>query len=252
MRLQNRRVLGSTVLALGAALVLAGCGAGQLTQTSSQEPAVNGAYAQAGALSIRDAALQYPPNKQAYTVHSSAALTLTIVNTGGTDDELVSVTSDAAASAEIQGSKLVVAMNSLVVAPPVQTVAPGGDSASVTTSPSSSATTSSPASTSSGSKTTPTSTTTPPTTVTSSPTSTPTPTSTSASTSAPAGPVEPGKATIVLHDLNRPVWPGQTIKVTFVFRNNGEVTFDLPVQAPDQPHDGLHTEAAGATTKAGH
>src|SRR5262245_59691477 len=46
VRLQNRRVLGVTVSALGAALVLAGCGAGQITQTDTQQPAVNGTYAQ--------------------------------------------------------------------------------------------------------------------------------------------------------------------------------------------------------------
>jgi copper(I)-binding protein len=239
VRLQNRRVLGSTVLALGAALVLAGCGAGQLTQTASQEPAVNGAYAQAKALFIRDAALQYPPNKQAYAAGSSAALSLTIVNTGGTDDELVSVTSDAAASAEVQGSKLIVAMNSLVVAVPAQTGATGGDSASVTPSPTTtSPTTTSPSPTTSSSSTSST---------TSSSTTTPAPTSATS-----AAPVEVGKATIVLKDLGRPVWPGQTIKVTFVFRNSGPVTFDLPVAAPDEPRGGIHTEAAEATKKTGH
>jgi copper(I)-binding protein len=247
VRLQNRRVLGSTVLALGAALVLAGCGAGQLTQTSSQEPAVNGAYAQAKALFIRNAALQYPPNNQAYAAGSSGALSLTIVNTGGTDDELVSVTSDAAASAEIQGSKLIVAMNSLVVALPEQTGATGGDSASVTSSPTTSPTTtsSSPATTSSGS--------------TSSTSTSSTSTSSTSSTTTPppapttsAAPVEVGKATIVLKDFNRPVWPGQTVKVTFVFRDSGPVTFDLPIAAPAKPRGDVHTEAAEATKKTGH
>ncbi|HEV7973480.1 hypothetical protein [Amycolatopsis sp.] len=235
MRLQNRRVLGSTVLALGAALVLAGCGAGQLTQTASQEPAVNGAYAQANTVFIRDAVLQYPPNKKAYAQGSSAALKLTIVNTGGTDDELVAVATDAAGGVDIQGSKLVVARNSLVVSPSEQTGATGEDSVSVTPSP----------------------TTTSPTTSSSSPTSTPGSKSSTVTTSpsAPATtssatPLEVGKATIVLRDLKRPVWPGQTIRVTFTFRNAGPVTFDLPVEAPEHVREGAPAEAEAP--KAGH
>ena len=240
MRLQNRRVLGSTVLALGAALVLAGCGAGQLTQTSSQEPAVNGAYAQAGTVFIRDAMLQYPPNKKAYTQGSTAALKLTIVNTGATDDELVAVATDAAGSVDIQGSKLVVARNSLVVSPSEQTGATGEDSVSVTPS----TTTSSPTTSASS-----------PTSTSSSKSSTTTSSSVTTSPSAPATtssapPVEVGKATIVLRDLKRPVWPGQTIRVTFTFRNAGPVTFDLPVEAPEHIREGAPAEAEAP--KAGH
>jgi copper(I)-binding protein len=237
VRLQNRRVLGSTVLALGAALVLAGCGAGQLTQTSSQEPAVNGAYAQASALFIRDAVLQYPPNNKAYAEGSSASLKLTIVNTGGTDDELVAVSTDAAGGVDIQGSKLVVARNSLVVSPSEQTGATGGDSVSVTPSPTASPTTSPSApvtSPSSSSKST-------------APTSSSASTSPSApATTSSAPPVQVGKATIVLRDIKRPVWPGQTIKVTFTFRNAGPVTFDLPIEAPEHARPEAPAEAEGA------
>src|SRR4030088_2700089 len=93
-RLQNRRVVGAPVLAFAATLVLAGCGAGQITQTATQEPAINGANAQVGTLYIRNAALQFPPSGPAYRAGSSAALTLTIINGGPQDDELVGVTSD--------------------------------------------------------------------------------------------------------------------------------------------------------------
>src|SRR4030081_1810884 len=123
VRLQNRRVVGATLLAFAAALVLAGCGAGQITQTATQEPAINGANAQVGTLYIRDAALQFPPSGPAYKAGSSAALTLTIINAGQQDDELVGVTTDAASGAVIQGSKLVVAGSSLVISPPA--AAPG-------------------------------------------------------------------------------------------------------------------------------
>jgi len=237
VRLQNRRVLGVGGLALAAALVLAGCGAGQIAQTAGQEPAVNGAYAQAGPLAIRDAALQFPSNGQAYTAGSSAALMLTIVNETGQDDELLGVSSDAATGAVIQGSKIVVARNSLVVTPSKQ----AGGAASVTSTPSSpasSTSSSSPATTSSSSGA--------PTSSSSTSTATSTATSTSTPTSAPAttssAPVVVGQASIVLQGLKQPVWPGQNIRVTFTFRDAGSVTVDLPIASPSGD---VHTEAAG-------
>jgi copper(I)-binding protein len=228
VRLQNRRVLGSavlTALVMGAALVLAGCGAGQITQTAGQQAAINGADAQVKTLAIRDAVLQFPPNG-AYPTGSDAALQLTIVNDGSNDDELVSVSSDAAAGAVILGSKTIVARSSLFVTPPTA-------GAPVTTSPSSSApgaTSSSPATTtSSGSAS-------------ASPTSTsPTSTSPSSPTSSPS--VAIGTASIVLQGLKQPVWPGQTIKVTFVFRDAGTITVDVPLGTSDQPRTGdVHVE----------
>jgi copper(I)-binding protein len=232
VRLQNRRVLGSavlTALVMGAALVMAGCGAGQITQTAGQQAAINGADAQVKTLAIRDAVLQFPPNG-AYPAGSDAALQLTIVNDGSNDDELVSVSSDAAAGAVILGSKTIVARSSLFVTPPTA-------GAPVTTSPSSSATgvtSSSPATTtSSGSAS-------------ASPTSTSTstsPTSTSPSSPPSSPSVAIGTASIVLQGLKQPVWPGQTIKVTFVFRDAGTITVDVPLGTSDQPRTGdVHVE----------
>jgi copper(I)-binding protein len=242
VRLQNRRVLGSavlTALVMGAALVLAGCGAGQITQTAGQQAAINGADAQVKTLAIRDAVLQFPPNG-AYPTGSDAALQLTIVNDGSNDDELVSVSSDAAAGAVILGSKTIVARSSLFVTPPTA-------GAPVTTSPSSSApgvTSSSPATTtSSGSASaSPTSTSTSTSPTSTSPTSTsPTSTSPSSPTSSPS--VAIGTASIVLQGLKQPVWPGQTIKVTFVFRDAGTITVDVPLGTSDQPRTGdVHVE----------
>jgi copper(I)-binding protein len=240
VRLQNRRVVGATLLAFAAALVLAGCGAGQITQTATQEPAINGANAQVGTLYIRDAALQFPPSGPAYKAGSSAALTLTIINAGQQDDELVGVTSDAASGAVIQGSKLVVAGNSLVISPP----AAGPDTVSGTSSPSSSA----PATTSSS----PAASTSPPTSA--SPTSPSSTSSSPATTSSAATPVTVGHGSIILQKLKQPIYPGQTIKVTFIFRNAGPVPVDLPIAAPSQPQPGeIHTEAARTvTSSSGH
>jgi copper(I)-binding protein len=223
VRLQNRRVLGAGVLALGAALVLAGCGAGQITQTDSQQPAVNGTYAQVKTIVLRDVAVQYPTSGPGYPAGATPALTLTIVNQGTQDDSLVSVTTEDGAQATVAGSKAVVAGHSLVIGPDdavestneVQTTSPAAPTTSSSNSPSSP-------------------------TATKSETNTPgslTATSTSEvpSTGPAATPTQPevvGKGTVTLPALKQPLWPGQTIKVTFVFQGAGAVTVELPVAAP--------------------
>lgn len=218
MRLQNRRVLGAGVLALGAALVLAGCSAGQITQTDSQQPAVNGTYAQAKDLVLRNAAIQFPTEGQAYPAGAAVPLTLTIVNQGKQDDELVSVSSEAATGdAKITGSKVVVASHALVIGPSdsvesTKEVAP-------TSAPSSAPASSSGAPSSSDAPS-------------SSVAGTVTPSAGPETTNAPD---QVGKATVVLQGLKQPVWAGQTIKVTFIFKNSGSVTLDLPVAAPSHP-----------------
>jgi copper(I)-binding protein len=104
-------------------------------------PAVNGALAQVGNLSIRNASIANRNDcEQAYPAGSNAPLTLTIANAGGQDDELVSVSSENAASATIQGQKTVVAGSTLVVGPADQpeSAASSSSSASPTTGQSSS------------------------------------------------------------------------------------------------------------------
>lgn len=216
MRLQNRRVLGAGVLALGAALVLAGCGAGQITQTDSQQPAVNGTYAQVKTIVLRDVAVQYPTSGPGYAVGATPALTLTIVNQGAQDDSLVSVTTDAG-QATLGGSKDIVAGHSLVIGPDdavestneVQTTPPSSSSTPTSTGTATSSTGTATSSSSSSSAEAP-----------------------STSATPTAAPATVGKATATLAALKQPLWPGQTIKVTFVFKNAGPVTVELPVAAP--------------------
>jgi copper(I)-binding protein len=226
VRLQNRRVFGAGVSALGAALVLAGCGAGQITQTDTQQPAVNGTYAQVKTLVLRDAAVQYPVQGAAYSAGQSAPLTLTLVNQGAQDDKLVSVTSDATdGPATISGSTAIVAGHSLVIGPadPVEATnqqdAPSSSSASSSSS-------------SSSSETAP-------------PSDTAPPSSGSDVSTAPGAPTQLGVGTVVLQNLKQPLWPGQTIKVTFTFQNAGPVVVALPVAAP------AHDQAQG-NAAAGH
>jgi copper(I)-binding protein len=195
VRQQKRRVLGSVVLGLGAALAIAGCGAGQITQTDTQQPAVNGAYAQAGRVLIRDAALQFPQSgQQAYAAGSNAPLSLVIVNQEPTDDELVSVSSPLASGAQIEGSKVIVAGSYLVVGGQE-----GGAGAETSAAQPSSATAA--AAASGGVKT----------------------------------PEKMGHATVVLQGLRTNVWAGMTVPVTFTFRNAGQVTVELPIAAPAYP-----------------
>ncbi|WP_103351122.1 hypothetical protein [Amycolatopsis sp. CA-128772] len=231
MRLQNRRVLGAGVLALGAALALAGCGAGQITQTSTQQAAVNGTHAQVKNIDLRNAAVQYPTSGPGYPAGATPALTLTIVNRDARDDSLVSVTVEGGGQATISGSKAVVAAHSLVIGPdaaaestnevqPTSSGAPTSSSAAPTSSgtPTSS---SAPAGSSSATNS--------PGNLTATATSE-VPSSGPAAT--PTAPEKVGQATVTLPALKQPLWPGQVIKVTFVFQNAGPVTVDLPIAAP--------------------
>jgi copper(I)-binding protein len=212
VRLQNRRVLGAGVLALGAALALAGCGAGQITQTDTQQPAVNGTHAQVKTVALRDVAVQYPTSGPGYAVGATPALTLTIVNQGAQDDSLVSVTTEDGTQATVGGSKDIVAGHSLVIGP---------DNAVESTNEAQPTSSGAPTSSSEA-----------PATGTSS-------TGTSSSAEAPSTSVTPtaapatiGKGTVTLAALKQPLWPGQVVKVTFVFKNAGPVTVELPVAAP--------------------
>jgi copper(I)-binding protein len=187
VRLQKRRVLGSGVLGLGAALVLAGCGAGQITQTDTQAAAVNGANAMTGTVALRDASIVNRNGcQQAYTAGSNAPLKLIIANAGAAPDQLVSVTSTGAASATVAGQQTIFARSSLAVGPVDEAESSAGSS---------------------------------------SPSPTPSPAAGGASTD---------RATVVLQGLKSTLWPGQLLPVTFVFRNAGPLTTELPIAAPTQ------------------
>ena len=226
MRLQNRRVLGAGVLALGAALVLAGCGAGQITQTDSQQPAVNGTHAQVKTIDLRNAAVQYPTSGPGYAAGATPALTLTIVNRGAQDDSLVSVTTEDGGKATIDGSRTVVAMHSLVIGPDDAVESTNEVQATSSGAPTSSASAPTAGGTPTGSSS---ATNSPGNNLTASPTSE-VPSSGPAAT--PTAPEKVGQATVTLPALKQPLWPGQVIKVTFVFQNAGPVTVELPVAAP--------------------
>jgi copper(I)-binding protein len=203
-----RRRLVPAALGFGLVLALAGCGAGQITQTDTQIAAVNGASGQAGPVGVRNAQLAFPANAaRYYPKGSDAPLVASVVNDGSSADRLVSVSSPAAASVNVQGSAALPAGFAVTAAEPA-----AGQSA--TASPSA------PTSSSAGSPA--------PSTGTSAP-SAGQPSGASPGASTSAGPLPVGKISITLTGLNRDVRPGETIKVTFVFQNAGPVTLDVPI-----------------------
>ncbi|WP_040405833.1 hypothetical protein [Amycolatopsis nigrescens] len=128
-------MLGSAVLGLGAAMAIAGCGAGQITQTDSQKSGVLGAGAQKGPVSVRNAVVVNRNScDQAYTPGMDAPLSAQFANTGGADVQLLSVTSEVATGAVIEGSKVVPAGHKLQIDEPgrpgVQQVSEPGASSS--------------------------------------------------------------------------------------------------------------------------
>ncbi|WP_199431508.1 copper chaperone PCu(A)C [Qaidamihabitans albus] len=119
--MRQRRMLGAAVLGL-VALAVVGCGAGQITQTDSQEAAVNGAVAETGDILVRDAELVYPEvaereGPSVYPVGSDAEVKMALVNQSLTSDELVSARSDDAQRVAVKGETVIPGDTALTIAP---------------------------------------------------------------------------------------------------------------------------------------
>jgi len=100
------------------ALALAGCGAGQITQTSSQASGVGGASANVGQIAIREAAFAFAGDGKSAAIYqegSEAPLSMTVVNFGGQVDKLTNVSSPAAESARITGDATIASGRVLLV-----------------------------------------------------------------------------------------------------------------------------------------
>jgi copper(I)-binding protein len=107
-RIQRFRPTGAAVVtgAVIGAMALAGCGAGQITQTSTQVPSIVGANAGNQSVVVRDAHIEFADEAKGANIYprgGAAPLQMSIVNTGGEPDRLVSASSPAAASVEISG-----------------------------------------------------------------------------------------------------------------------------------------------------
>lgn len=211
-------------LAVGVAALLAttACGAGQITQTDSQLPAVNGVNAGVGAIAIRDVQFASPHDGH-YAEDGDAALSGALVNTSSAEDTLVDVTSPVAADVELIGDTTLPGQVSLAIGTPGEEFHAEEAAATTTTTTSAAPTTT----TGEGETTTTTGTAT-----------------TEPTTTAPAttGAVEMGKLRIVFKDLREPLYPGRTYPVTFVFAKAGAITVELPIATPAEPRE---SEAGG-------
>ena len=208
------------VLGVGAALLVSGCGAGQIAQTDTQVPGVNGSMGTVKQIAVRDAQLAFPLPNGYYARGDNATLLVTIANSGPDKDTLANVTSPAFTSAQLQGDPNIyghaairatgnlaepLTTTSVSVTPPA-TTAPS----STTGSPSSSS------ASSSSSSSTPTSTTAP---------------ATATSAAQPVGTVRIQLIGLTLDKLQ----PGQTVQITFTFTNSGDVTLNLPIANDPRP-----------------
>lgn len=123
-RFSNRLFAASAGLA-ACGVLLTGCGAGQISQTATQEAAVNGTSATAKDIVLRNVHLQavqtsgfIQPDKVVPLVFVAAN------NSPDTDDKLVSVTSDVGTVA-LDGDMAVPAGRALVVGPEGEAAAMG-------------------------------------------------------------------------------------------------------------------------------
>jgi copper(I)-binding protein len=217
---------GATALAASAAvaagLLLAGCGAGQVTQTEGQQPPVSGVNVESADKKIlmRNLAIAYP-GPEGYPRGASAPIHVRIINQHQNTVRLVAVTSDAG-SVALGGPAAV--PSSAAPAPATSSAAPAGSpsgSPSVSGSGSASASPSAPAS----------------------PTASP----------SPSGPAvnrqinveietrgiaildQSGDRYLVITGLSEEFKPGQSIMMTFRFDNGVEIETNVPIEIPLSP-----------------
>jgi copper(I)-binding protein len=111
--------------ALIGALALAGCGAGQITQTAEQQAAVSGANLTTQHIEIRNAEIEFPVGGSqrlaAYTAGSSAPVTVSIANDDDLPDRLLSASSPVAESIRVTGDTQIAAHGALTAS-----TTPGG------------------------------------------------------------------------------------------------------------------------------
>lgn len=193
--------VATATLGVVTAAAIAGCGAGQVTQTSSQEAGVNGANGTQGDIAIRNAQLAYPDNgERAYSTGDDMQLEVTIVNQGVTADQLESITSSGARSVEVTGEKKLPGNTALRA----EFSEPQGAAASAQPSAPASAPPSAP--------------------------SGPEP-------SGSAGPGEDvGSITITVTGLKEQrLGPGDTLPLTFDFAKAGDIKIAVPIANPTEP-----------------
>ena len=219
-RSTSRSVLAGLVVVGG--LALAGCGSGQITQTATQKPTVDGQMAQVGRIAIRDAALEYPVGGR-YERGSDARLRMVVINDGVEPDALVSVSSPLATDVTISEAGSAEATTGSATPSAAETASPSATpsgTASGTASPSQSAG-GSPSESPSGSAP--------------GPTAAPTPENARI-------PIPPNNYVsfredgprVLLTGLTQRLLPGQNLVVTLTFERAGSVTMPIAVGTPEE------------------
>lgn len=191
----GRRVLVAVGIGFATMAAASGCAAGQIAATAEIVPAVQGSSGMVGSVALRDVKLAYPQGGQ-YQQGQDARLTLVMVNNGLGDDALTSVRTDAADDVTFQAGNPT-----------------GTDSAT-------------PSESASGSPTA----------------------SASASETPEAGqqasiPLPANENVLAYADgpritllgLTRDLRSSETVKVTFSFRDAGNITLVVPVAVPSSP-----------------
>ncbi len=195
--------LAPVVLGCAAALVLSGCATGRITERSEHPAAIDGSSGGVGPMLVRDVVLAYPENEtNLYPAGADGPMELVIVNEGDRPDTLVSVTTPAAREVIIQG-------NTEIPSGTTFTVIEGDEQQMYPV-----------------------------------PRIEPVPLPRPQQRPGPAAPgvgssvrLGFGELRIVLTDLTRPIHAGESVPVTFRFRNAGEVTVPVPMVHPGHGHE---------------
>lgn len=211
--------------ALAGALALAGCGAGQVANTSEQLANAPGANVATGPMSVRDAVIVYGESVEGpvWARGDSAPLRMTLVNDGAETDRIVSASSPFAQSVELSGDLEIASGTALFIEGEAEgTSTAAGSSGAVTT----------PTVPPSAAQAAPSAAPGPPT---AAPTTTP---AAAPSGTAPSGTASPSEdASIVLTGLTDDIRAGVSYPVTLVFERAGQLTLDMPVDNPEEPRE---------------
>lgn len=100
----RRLRLASAALGIGAVIALAGCSAGQMTETDTQVAAVNGASGQVKDIGVRDAQFSFPSGGALYKPGASLPVEVVLANDGENADRLVQVSSPYATGGRVTGT----------------------------------------------------------------------------------------------------------------------------------------------------
>lgn len=196
-----RRTGFVAAVAVVGALSLAGCGAGQITQTADAVSAVNAAEATVGQIALRGVEFPYTGPISAPAVYSAGAtapVQMSIINSGSQDDRLVSASSPVASSVQVSGDTTIPAGRAVLVNGGAGGTVPSAEPA---------------------------------------PTSAAAPTNGRAPSAAPPPSAAPSASgtQITLTGLEQDIRAGLTYPLTLTFQRAGSVTVQVPVQNPSTP-----------------